>query len=151
MAETRTLPLLPLRGMVVFPYMMIHLDVARDRSMAAIEEAMVENREVMLTTQMDAEKEEFTPQDLYKVGTVAEVRQVIKLPGDLVRVLVEGKHRAFIHEYHEQEKFDVVDVEEFHDRIDTSLNMEALNRAVVHQFEEWVRMSKKIPPETLVS
>jgi len=151
MAETRTLPLLPLRGMVVFPYMMIHLDVARDRSMAAIEEAMVENREVMLTTQMDAEKEEFTPQDLYKVGTVAEVRQVIKLPGDLVRVLVEGKHRAFIHEYHEQEKFDVVDVEEFHDHIDTSLNMEALNRAVVHQFEEWVRMSKKIPPETLVS
>ncbi|WP_295159344.1 endopeptidase La [Selenomonas sp. AE3005] len=151
MAETRTLPLLPLRGMVVFPYMMIHLDVARDRSMAAIEEAMVENREVMLTTQMDAEKEEFTPQDLYKVGTVAEVRQVIKLPGDLVRVLVEGKHRAFIHEYHEQENFDTVDVEEFHDHIDTSLNMEALNRAVVHQFEEWVRMSKKIPPETLVS
>ena len=151
MAETRTLPLLPLRGMVVFPYMMIHLDVARDRSMAAIEEAMVENREVMLTTQMDAEKEEFTPQELYKVGTVAEVRQVIKLPGDLVRVLVEGKHRAFIHEYHEQENFDTVDVEEFHDHIDTSLNMEALNRAVVHQFEEWVRMSKKIPPETLVS
>lgn len=151
MAETRTLPLLPLRGMVVFPYMMIHLDVARDRSMAAIEAAMVENREVMLTTQMDAEKEEFTPQELYKVGTVAEVRQVIKLPGDLVRVLVEGKHRAFIHEYHEQENFDTVDVEEFHDHIDTSLNMEALNRAVVHQFEEWVRMSKKIPPETLVS
>ena len=151
MAETRTLPLLPLRGMVVFPYMMIHLDVARDRSMAAIEAAMVENREVMLTTQMDTEKEEFTPQELYKVGTVAEVRQVIKLPGDLVRVLVEGKHRAFIHEYHEQENFDTVDVEEFHDHIDTSLNMEALNRAVVHQFEEWVRMSKKIPPETLVS
>ncbi len=151
MAELRTLPLLPLRGMVVFPYMMIHIDVGRDRSMAAIEEAMVENREVMLTTQTDAEAEEFTFNDLYTVGVVAEIRQVIKLPGDTVRVLVEGKHRAVIQEYHEQENFDTVEVEEFTDKIDTSMNMEALNRAVVHQFEEWVRLSKKIPPETLVS
>ena len=103
MAELRTLPLLPLRGMVVFPYMMIHIDVGRDRSMAAIEEAMVENREVMLTTQTDAEAEEFTFNDLYTVGVVAEIRQVIKLPGDTVRVLVEGRHRALIHEFHEQE------------------------------------------------
>ena len=151
MAELRTLPLLPLRGMVVFPYMMIHIDVGRDRSMAAIEEAMVENREVMLTTQTDAEAEEFTFNDLYTVGVVAEIRQVIKLPGDTVRVLVEGRHRALIHEFHEQENFDTVEVEEFTDKIDTSMNMEALNRAVVHQFEEWVRLSKKIPPETLVS
>ncbi|SDO99026.1 endopeptidase La [Selenomonas ruminantium] len=151
MAELRTLPLLPLRGMVVFPYMMIHIDVGRDRSMAAIEEAMVENREVMLTTQTDAEAEEFTFEELYPVGVVAEIRQVIKLPGDTVRVLVEGKRRALIHEFHEQENFDAVEVEEFTDKIDTSMNMEALNRAVVHQFEEWVRLSKKIPPETLVS
>ena len=151
MADFRTLPLLPLRGMVVFPYMMIHIDVGRDRSMAAIEEAMVENREVMLTTQTDAEAEEFTFKELYPVGVVAEIRQVIKLPGDTVRVLVEGKHRAVIHEYHEQENFDTAEVEEFTDKIDTSMNMEALNRAVVHQFEEWVRLSKKIPPETLVS
>ena len=151
MAELRTLPLMPLRGMVVFPYMMIHIDVGRDRSMAAIEEAMVENREVMLTTQTDAEAEEFTFEELYPVGVVAEIRQVIKLPGDTVRVLVEGKRRALIHEFHEQENFDAVDVEEFTDKIDTSMNMEALNRAVVHQFEEWVRLSKKIPPETLVS
>lgn len=151
MADFRTLPLLPLRGMVVFPYMMIHIDVGRDRSMAAIEEAMVENREVMLTTQTDAEAEEFTFKELYPVGVVAEIRQVIKLPGDTVRVLVEGKHRAVIHEYHEQEIFDTAEVEEFTDKIDTSMNMEALNRAVVHQFEEWVRLSKKIPPETLVS
>ncbi len=151
MAELRTLPLLPLRGMVVFPYMMIHIDVGRDRSMAAIEEAMVENREVMLTTQTDAEAEEFTFNDLYRVGVVAEIRQVIKLPGDTVRVLVEGKHRALIHTFHEEEHFDTTEVEEFTDKIDTSMNMEALNRAVVHQFEEWVRLSKKIPPETLVS
>ena len=70
MAELRTLPLLPLRGMVVFPYMMIHLDVARARSMAAIEEAMVENREIILTAQTDAEQEEFAFKDLYPVGAV---------------------------------------------------------------------------------
>ncbi|MCR5756368.1 MAG: endopeptidase La [Selenomonas sp.] len=151
MAELRTLPLLPLRGMVVFPYMMIHLDVARNRSMAAIEEAMVENREIILTAQTDAELEEFTFKDLYPVGTVAEVRQVIKLPGDTIRVLVEGKHRALIHEFQQEENYDTATLEEFTDKIDTSMNMEALNRAVVHQFEEWVRLSKKIPPETLVS
>ncbi|MBE6085106.1 MAG: endopeptidase La [Selenomonas ruminantium] len=151
MAELRTLPLLPLRGMVVFPYMMIHLDVARARSMAAIEEAMVENREIILTAQTDAEQEEFAFKDLYPVGAVAEIRQVIKLPGDTVRVLVEGKHRAVIHEFHAEENYDTATVEEFSDKIDTSMNMEALNRAVVHQFEEWVRLSKKIPPETLVS
>ncbi|WP_026760610.1 endopeptidase La [Selenomonas ruminantium] len=151
MAELRTLPLLPLRGMVVFPYMMIHLDVARARSMAAIEEAMVENREIILTAQTDAEQEEFAFKDLYPVGAVAEIRQVIKLPGDTVRVLVEGKRRAVIHEFHAEENYDTATVEEFSDKIDTSMNMEALNRAVVHQFEEWVRLSKKIPPETLVS
>lgn len=151
MAELRTLPLLPLRGMVVFPYMMIHLDVARPRSMAAIEEAMVENREIILTAQTDAEQEEFAFKDLYPVGAVAEIRQVIKLPGDTVRVLVEGKRRAVIHEFHAEENYDTATVEEFTDKIDTSMNMEALNRAVVHQFEEWVRLSKKIPPETLVS
>ena len=151
MAELRTLPLLPLRGMVVFPYMMIHLDVARARSMAAIEETMVENREIILTAQTDAEQEEFAFKDLYSVGAVAEIRQVIKLPGDTVRVLVEGKRRAVIHEFHAEENYDTATVEEFSDKIDTSMNMEALNRAVVHQFEEWVRLSKKIPPETLVS
>jgi len=151
MAELRTLPLLPLRGMVVFPYMMIHLDVARARSMAAIEAAMVENREIILTAQTDAEQEEFAFKDLYPVGAVAEIRQVIKLPGDTVRVLVEGKRRAVIHEFHAEENYDTATVEEFSDKIDTSMNMEALNRAVVHQFEEWVRLSKKIPPETLVS
>ena len=151
MAELRTLPLLPLRGMMVFPYMMIHLDVGRERSMAALEQAMVEDREIVLTAQIDAEVDAPALDDLYKVGTVAEIRQLIKMPGDTVRVLVEGKHRAVIRDYRETEHYAEVDVEEFKDAIDTSMDMEALNRAVVHQFEEWVKLSKKIPPETLVS
>ena len=151
MAELRTLPLLPLRGMMVFPYMMIHLDVGRERSMAALEQAMVEDREIVLTAQIDAEVDSPVLEDLYKVGTVAEIRQLIKMPGDTVRVLVEGKYRAVVRDYRETEHYAEVDIEECKDAIDTSMDMEALNRAVVHQFEEWVKLSKKIPPETLVS
>lgn len=151
MTQTRTLPLLPLRGMMVFPYMMIHLDVGRERSMAALEQAMVEDREIFLTAQLDAETETPGLSDIYTVGTVAEIRQLVKMPGDSVRVLVEGQHRAVIRDYRENETYAEVDVEEFTDKIDTSMKMEALTRAVVHQFEEWVKLSKKIPPETLVS
>ncbi|MCR5440417.1 MAG: endopeptidase La [Selenomonas sp.] len=151
MTQTRTMPLLPLRGMMVFPYMMIHLDVGRERSMAALEQAMVEDREIFLTAQLDAEMDKPGLADIYTVGTVAEIRQLVKMPGESVRVLVEGQHRAIIRDYRETETYAEVDVEEFKDKIDTSMKMEALNRAVVHQFEEWVKLSKKIPPETLVS
>ncbi|SFT53565.1 ATP-dependent Lon protease [Selenomonas sp. GACV-9] len=151
MAETRTLPLLPLRGMMVFPYMMIHLDVGRARSMAALEQAMVDDREILLAAQLDAEVDEPAMENLYTVGTVAEIRQIVKMPGESVRVLVEGQHRAIIKDYRETETYAEVDVEEFKDKIDTSMGMEALTRAVVHEFEEWVKISKKIPPETLVS
>ncbi len=152
MAELRTLPLLPLRGMMVFPYMMVHLDVGRERSMAALEQAMVgDDREIMLTAQIDGEVDAPGQDDLYQVGTIAEIRQLIKMPGDTVRVLVEGKHRALIREYRELEHYAEATVEEYKDAVDTSMDMEALNRAVVHQFEEWVKLSKKIPPETLVS
>ena len=151
MTQTRTLPLLPLRGMMVFPYMMIHLDVGRERSMAALEQAMVDDREIFLTAQLEAETETPGLSDIYTVGTVAEIRQLVKMPGDSVRVLVEGQHRAVIRDYRETDTYAEVDVEEFTDKIDTSMKMEALTRAVVHQFEEWVKLSKKIPPETLVS
>ena len=151
MTKTCTLPLLPLRGMMVFPYMMIHLDVGREWSMAALEQAMVKERKIFLTAQTDAETDTPGRDDLYAAGTVAEIRQLVKLPGDSVRVLVEGLHRAVIRDYRECGTYAEVDVEEFKDKIDTSMKMEALNRAVVHQFEEWVKLSKKIPPETLVS
>lgn len=136
MTKTRTLPLLPLRGMMVFPYMMIHLDVGREWSIAALEQAMVEDREIFLTAQLDAETEMPGKEDLYAVGTVAEIRQLVKLPGDSVRVLVEGLHRAIIQDYRECSNYAEVEVEEYKDKIDTSMKMEALNRAVVHQFEE---------------
>jgi ATP-dependent Lon protease len=151
MAETHKLPLLPLRGIIVFPYMIIHLDVGRNKSIAAIEEAMVRDRQIMLSAQKDAEIDEPKHEDIYEVGTVAEIRQLVKLPGGTMRVLVEGIHRGRIAEYDEGSKFAEVVIEEYDETTDTSLEMEALTRAVIHAFEQWVKLSKKIPPETLVS
>lgn len=151
MSNVRTLPVLPLRGMTVFPYMIIHLDVGRDRSVEALEKAMVEDRRILLVSQRDAEIDEPVHKDLYDVGTVAEVRQLLKMPGGTIRVLVEGLHRGVIQGYQALEKYDEVVVEEFTDVIDDSMHMEALTRGIGHEFEEWVKYSKKIPAETLVS
>lgn len=149
--ERKTLPLLPMRGVVVFPYMMIHIDVGRKRSMEALEAAMAEDREVVLVAQRDEEMENPAPEDLYEIGTVAEVNQLIRLPGDSVRVLVEGKKRARVCAFRKGETYDEADVEAYEDEIDKSMEREALTRAVVDKFEEWVRLSKKIPPEAIVS
>jgi ATP-dependent Lon protease len=151
MAEIRKLPLLPLRGMMVFPYMIINLDVGRDRSVAALDEAMVQDRRIMLTAQRNPEVDAPKMEELYEVGTIAEVRQLLKLPGGTIRVLVEGIHRARIVEYTNLEKYVEVGIEEYTDEIDTSVDMEAITKAVVHEFEKWVKLSKKIPPETLIS
>ena len=118
MADVRTLPLLPLRGMMVFPYMIIHLDVGRERSVAALEQAMVSDRQVVVTAQKDAEVDEPTREELYDVGTVVEIRQVLKLPGGTVRVLVEGLHRALIMDYRELDDHAEVDVQEYQDESD---------------------------------
>jgi len=137
--------------MIVFPFMIIHLDVGRDRSVAALEEAMVRDRQILLVAQKNAETDEPGEQDLYSVGTIAEVRQLLKLPGGALRVLVEGQKRAVIEGYEELEKFAEVAVAEYAEVVEESMEMEALTRAVVHEFEQWVKISKKIPAETLVS
>ena len=151
MAESVNLPLLPLRGMMVFPYMIIHLDVGRERSVAALDAAMVENRKILLLAQRDAENEEPDRAGLYDVGTVAEIRQLLKMPDGNIRVLVEGLCRAVVREYRELDNYTEVTVDEHPDEQDDSMDLEALTRAVVHEFEEWVKLSKRIPPETFVS
>jgi len=151
MAENVRLPLLPLRGIMIFPYMIIHLDVGRGRSVAALEEAMVRDHKIMLVAQKDQENEDPSINDIYDVGTIAEVRQLIKLPGGATRVLVEGLARAAVVDYQELDDFAEVEVEEKPEITEESMQMEAMTRAVVHQFEEWVKLSKRIPAETLVS
>ncbi|MBR1421301.1 MAG: endopeptidase La [Selenomonadaceae bacterium] len=152
MSELTRLPLLPLRGMVVFPFMIVHLDVGRDRSVAALDEAMVHNRKIFLTAQKNDETENPTLDDLYEVGTIAEIRQLIKIPDGNIRVLVEGISRATLEKISELEKYDEAEVIERPDETgENSLQFEALTRGVVHEFEEWVKLSRKIPPETFVS
>lgn len=147
----RIIPLLPLRGILVFPYMIIHLDVGREKSISALEEAMVHDRLIMLATQRDAQEDQPTSEDIFNIGTVAEIKQLLKLPGGTIRVLVEGLHRAEIIEYTESEPFYQVEIDEFAETEEKTPEVEALTRTAIHQFEQWVKLSKKIPPETLVS
>lgn len=148
----REIPMLPLRGVLVFPYTVIHLDVGRKKSINAIEQAMLENKEIFLATQKEAQTDEPGEDDIYSVGTVAEVRQILKMPGGTMRVLVEGLHRAEVSDYLSHDPYMKVVVEEWREYpTEKTPELEALMRTLVAQFEQYVRISKKIPPETVVS
>ena len=147
------LPVLPLRGMMVFPYMMVHLDAGREQSISALEKAMlVEDKHVFLVAQRDSDLEDPQMSDLYSVGTVAEIKHLMKLPDGAIRVLVEGLYRGqMVSAVEQEEDYLIANVREYHDRIDKSIEMEALVRVVVHEFEQWVKSSKKIPADAMVS
>ncbi len=151
MRKLTKMPLLPLRGMVVFPYMIVHLDAGRERSVAALEKAMTGDRQILLCAQRDAETDEPNREGLFNVGTVAEIRQLLKLPGGAYRVLVEGLYRGEIKGFKALASYDEVSVLAHHDVTENTMEMEALTRSVVHQFEDWVKLSKKIPADALVS
>ena len=148
----RQIPMLPLRGVLVFPYTVIHLDVGRKRSINAIEEAMLDTKEIFLATQKDAQTDDPDISDIYTVGTVAEIRQILKMPGGTMRVLVEGLYRAEVKEYLPSDSYLHVSIIEYNDEEqEKTAQVEAIMRTLVSQFEQFVRMSKKIPPETVVS
>ena len=153
MAEKITLPLVPLRGIVVFPNMIMHLDVGRESSVNALEAAMVANRRIFLVAQMDTDTDDPEEEDLYEVGTISEIRQIIKLPDGNVRVLVEGISRGVMEEYRDSGKGKYIEVEVavHEDTWEDTMETEALVRGVVHEFEEWVKLSKRIPSETFVA
>ena len=146
----RTLPLLPLRGILVFPYMIIHLDVGREKSVKALEAAMVADRQIVLATQVDAQIDTPAPEEIYRCGTVAEIKQLLKLPGGTIRVLVEGLRRARIESYVDTEAFFQVEISEAAEDVQATPAVEAYKRTMVEAFEKWAKLSKKIPPETLV-
>lgn len=148
----REIPMLPLRGVLVFPYMVIHLDVGRKKSVNAIEEAMMNNKEIFLATQKEAQTDEPEIDDIYAAGTIAEIRQVLKMPGGTMRVLVEGLHRAEVKGVAFTDPYIRVQVEEFkEDDVEKTPELDALMRALISEFEQYVRLSKKIPPETVVA
>ncbi|MDD4766480.1 MAG: endopeptidase La [Desulfotomaculaceae bacterium] len=150
-SEIKILPLLPLRGLLVFPYMVIHLDVGRTKSVQAIEEAMIHDRIIFLATQREAQTDEPGVDDVFQIGTVAEVKQLLKLPGGTIRVLVEGLARAKINRFVTYEPYFQVEIEQYSEDFKKTSEIEALMRSLVYQFEQYVKLSKRIPPETVVS
>ncbi len=150
MNEAQEMPLLPLRGVLVFPYMVIHLDVGRERSMEAVKQAMLANRRIMLAAQKQAEVDSPIPEDIYEIGTIAEIKQMLKLPGGTVRILVEGISRGKVLDFVAEEPYFRVLAEEIKevDGVRTP-EIDALIRGAMHQFEEYAKLSKKVPQETL--
>ncbi len=149
-------PVLPLRDIVVFPHMIVPLFVGREKSVLALEDVMKDDKQVLLVAQKKAGDDDPAHEDIYSIGTVASVLQLLKLPDGTVKVLVEGGWRAKIDRYTDNEKFFQAIVKPLPDddagATDEELNeIEALCRAVVEQFEHYVKLNKKIPPEVPVS
>ncbi|MDC8786347.1 endopeptidase La [Roseateles koreensis] len=150
-AELITLPLLPLRDVVVFPHMVIPLFVGRPKSIKALEAAMEAGRQIMLVAQKAAGKDEPKSDDMFEVGCVSSILQMLKLPDGTVKVLVEGLQRATTHSITDGEEHFVAEVMPIPPEADTKPEAEALRRAVTQQFDQYVKLNKKIPPEILTS
>jgi len=147
----RTLPLLPLRGLLIYPTMVLHLDVGREKSVRALEKAMVGENLILLVSQVETHIDDPEPDEIFNMGTVARVKQMLKLPNGTIRVLVEGLNRASIVQYVETDDHYVVEVEELEEPTESDPEIDALMRAVLHQFEAYIKVSKKITQETLAS
>ena len=150
------LPLLPLRDVVVFPHMVIPLFVGRPKSIKALEAAMESERRIMLVAQKTAAKDEPSVQDMFEVGCVATILQLLKLPDGTVKVLVEGQQRATVNKIEEGASHFIANVSPIEaaiaaDPVDKGSETEALRRAVMQQFDHYVKLNKKIPPEILTS
>ncbi|MBB6451939.1 ATP-dependent Lon protease [Salirhabdus euzebyi] len=148
----KQLPLLPLRGLIVYPSMVLHLDVGRDKSVKALEKSMVEDNKIFLASQKEVNIDEPRKEDIYRMGTIATVKQMLKLPNGTIRVLVEGLDRAELIQYKEdEEEFFLVEVEEISEDHGDKLEEEALMRTLLEYFEQYIKASKKISQETLAT
>jgi ATP-dependent Lon protease len=145
------LPVLPLRDIVVFPHMIVPLFVGREKSVRALEAVMKEDKQILLVAQKNAAQDDPAADDIYRVGTTSTILQLLKLPDGTVKVLVEGGRRSRIVGFKETEAYFEAYVEEMPDREDDAKELEALGRTVVSQFEQYIKLNKKIAPEVLVS
>ena len=150
-AKTAIFPVLPLRDIVVFPHMIVPLFVGRDKSVKALEDVMQDDKQILLVAQKNAGQDDPAVEDIYEMGTIGTVLQLLKLPDGTVKVLVEGSQRAKIVRYTENDDFFQAEAELLDDAVDDSKDLEALSRSVVTQFEQYIKLNKKIPPEVLVS
>ena len=150
-AETLELPLLPLRDVVVFPHMVIPLFVGRPKSIKALETAMEAGKSILLVAQKSAAKDEPSDEDMYRIGCVANILQMLKLPDGTVKVLVEGTQRAHVESIHAGEEMFTAKATPVAGEDGVNHEVEAMRRAVIAQFDQYVKLNKKIPPEILTS
>jgi ATP-dependent Lon protease len=151
MADIRTLPVLPLRDIVVFPHMVVPLFVGRDKSVRALEEVMKGDKQILLATQKNSTDDDPRSEDIYDVGVVATVLQLLKLPDGTVKVLVEGLNRAAVIRYTDQTEYYEAQATDISEDDGEAHEAEALSRAVVDQFENYIKLNKKIPPDALAA
>jgi ATP-dependent Lon protease len=151
MSDIRTLPVLPLRDIVVFPHMVVPLFVGREKSVRALEEVMQGDKQILLATQKNSSDDEPSTTAIYDVGVIATVLQLLKLPDGTVKVLVEGKTRAALLKFTDQSEFFEAEAADLDEDGEDAPEAEALSRAVAEQFENYVKLNKKVPPEALSS
>ena len=144
-------PVLPLRDIVVFPHMIVPLFVGREKSVRALEDVMQDDKQILLVTQKDAGQDDPGPEDLYTVGTIGTILQLLKLPDGTVKVLVEGGERATVMDFTDKEEFFQAHAEMIVEEDADESETEALSRSVVTQFEQYIKLNRKVPPEVLVS
>ena len=149
--QLRTIPVLPLRDVVVYPHMVIPLFVGRDKSIKALEAAMEEDKEILLVAQKSASDDDPTEEDIYRIGTLSTILQLLKLPDGTVKVLVEGGQRAKIVNFIDNDDFFTAQVSVLEAEPIDEREAEVLSRSVLNQFDQYVKLNKKVPPEVLTS
>ncbi|MFQ6338868.1 endopeptidase La [Bacillus sp. AF62] len=147
----RIVPLLPLRGVLVYPTMVLHLDVGRDKSIQALEQAAMDENIIFLAMQKEMNIDDPKEDDIYSVGTVAKVKQMLKLPNGTLRVLVEGLHRAEVIEFMEEENVVQVSIKTVTEEVEDDLEEKALMRTLLEHFEQYIKVSKKVSNETFAT
>ena len=150
-SASQSLPLLPLRDVVVFPHMVIPLFVGRPKSIKALEAAMEVGKSIMLVAQKNASKDDPVAADIYEIGCVSNILQMLKLPDGTVKVLIEGSQRARIATIDDSGAHFTCELNPIEDGADPGAEVEALRRAILAQFDQYVKLNKKIPPEILTS
>jgi ATP-dependent Lon protease len=150
-SQPNAIPLLPLRDVVVFPHMVIPLFVGRPKSIKALETAMESGKSIVLVAQKSAAKDDPAPEDLYRIGSIANILQMLKLPDGTVKVLVEGSQRARLHEIVDVKTHYAVTVTPVAPDAAADHETEAMRRTMIQQFDQYVKLNKKIPPEILTS
>src|SRR2546429_3187699 len=147
--EVRAYPVLPLRDIVVFPHMIVPLFVGREKSIRALEEVMRSDTFILLSTQKNASDDDPTTESIYEVGTLASVLQLLKLPDGTVKVLVEGAARAKVLKYTDRSDYYEADAVALGDTMGERVEAEALARSATTEFESYVKLNKKVPPEAV--